>query len=286
MSLYCKTMWSASKQKWWAWRGTMAWAWPSSVSTTVTTWRFPSHFIASSISDGVLYHVKCQYQCWPENRQRGPSVAKFCTSVLTSSVLASGHWPVPLKQLVQISVQKLIKEVFWSVEHQIIQQFSYLPKKVNTRALAVYIKKSGWPENWSGLYAAVPLSCISSCTTTSCISDTGTSMSRFNRCQIFSFENPHYCELCMFRTSNRSTLRILGGSSHPGLLRRRLTKWIHRELWIVNLHVPIKYWDITLLANQLQAATNSNIASGLKNLELVNLTPMNAQLWVQHTSSR
>ena len=107
----------------------MAWAWPSSVNTTVATWQFPSHFVASSISDGVLYHVKCQYQCWPENRQRGPSVAKFCTSVLTSSVLASGHWPVPLKQLVQISVQKLIKEVFWSVEHQIIQQFSYLPKK-------------------------------------------------------------------------------------------------------------------------------------------------------------
>jgi len=49
------------------------------------------------------------------------------------------------------------------------------------------------------LYAAVPLSCISSCTTTSCINDTGTSMSRFNR------------------TSNRSTLRILGGSSHPDL---------------------------------------------------------------------
>ena len=171
-------------------------------------------------------------------------------------MLASGHWPVPLKQLVQISVQKLIKEVFWSVEHQIIQQFSYLPKKVNTRALAVYIKKSGWPENWSGLYAAVPLSCISSCTTTSCINDTGTSMSRFNRCQIFSFENPHYCELCMFRTSNRSTLRILGGSSHPGLLRRRLTKWIHRELWIVNLHVSIKYWDILLFNSQSAASSN------------------------------
>ena len=199
-------------------------------------------------------------------------------------MLASGHWPVPLKQLVQISVQKLIKEVFWSVEHQIIQQFSYLPKKHQSPGC---IHKEEWVSRelvWL----------VRSCTTELYKQLYHHQLYKRHRHKHVAIQQvpdffiwkPTLLWTLHVRTSNRSTLRILGGSSHPGLLRRRLTKWIHRELWIVNLHVSIKYWDILLLANQLQAATNSNIVSGLKNLELVNLTPMNAQLWVQHTSSR
>ena len=98
LCVYCKTMWSASKQKWWAWLGSMAWAWPSSVNTTVATWRFPSHFIASSISDGVLYHVKCQYQCWPCRMRIGSVARAWPSSVLVCwlvqcSLVATGQFP-------------------------------------------------------------------------------------------------------------------------------------------------------------------------------------------------
>ena len=54
----------------------------------------------------VKYQIDAVLTMLSENRQRGPSVAEFCK-------YSSAHyyWPVPLKQLVQISVQKLTKEL-------------------------------------------------------------------------------------------------------------------------------------------------------------------------------